>query len=111
MARTKEGSFQDSLIRLLEDRVFPGCLVQKQDESYRQGFPDLIVILPGGFVAVLEVKKSGNEPYRPNQEYFLNYCKDLGHFTATIYPENMEEVIYELQQALQPRGKTRLPRW
>lgn len=110
MARKNEAGFQDKLIKLFETVLFPGSIVMKNDSAYRQGFPDLTIYLPDGFAIFLEVKKSDDEPYQPNQEYYLMHCKErLGYFTATIYPENMEEVINEIQQAYEIRRKTCTP--
>jgi len=76
---------------------FPGCFVLKNDEQYLQGIPDL-TILYGKYWAMLEVKKSSKEPYRPNQEYYLQLLGEMS-FTATIFPENEEEVLDALQSA------------
>lgn len=96
MDRKLERDYQPGLI----DRIcmrFPGCYILKNDEQYLPGIPDL-TILYGRYWAVLEVKKSPTEPYRPNQEYYL---EELGRmsFTATIFPENEEEVLDALQSA------------
>lgn len=102
MARNKEGMFQDELIKILETSISPGSIVVKNDSSYIQGFPDLTWFADHGFTAIIECKKGPNEAYQPNQEHYLEYCKNkLGYFTITAYPENLEEVLYELQQALQ----------
>ncbi len=91
-----ESKFQSDLIKKLE-AIFPGCLVLKNDANYIQGFPDL-TILWNEYWAVLECKKSANEPFRPNQEHYIDYCDNM-FFGRCIYPENMEVILYELQQA------------
>ena len=102
MARNKEGTFQDNLIKILQTSICPGSIVLKNDSSYIQGFPDLTWLAAYGFTAIIECKKGPHETYQPNQEYYLEYCyNELGHFTITAYPENLEEVLHELQQALQ----------
>lgn len=95
-----ERNFQkDFISRLMEE--FPGCIILKNDPTYVQGFPDLIFLYED-FWAVLECKKSRVEPYRPNQEFYLAVTKEMS-FSATVYPENMEDVIYELHEAFRAK--------
>ena len=103
----RESKFQADLIDELKE-LFPGCVVLKNDANYIQGFPDL-TILYGRNWAVLECKKSLYEDYRPNQEYYIEVCDDMS-FASMICPENREAVLYELQQAFQPRRPTRISR-
>ncbi len=105
--REREGTFKTNLVHELKD-LFPGCIVFYNDAGYIQGFPD-ITILYGNRWAVLEGKKSISEPYQPNQEYYLDLLNDMS-FAAMICPENKEAVLYELQQALEPRRSTRISR-
>lgn len=92
-----ERDYQPKLKKRIEE-MFPGCVIIKNDEQYLQGFPDLTVFFQDGRWAILECKKSLNEPYRPNQEYYLDYMNRLG-FARMICPENMEEVLYDMEQA------------
>lgn len=94
-----ESEYQAKLIKKLQD-CFRGCIVLKNDTSYRQGIPDLTILFPGGFWAVLEVKKSAREPERPNQNYYVGLLDEMS-FAAFIYPENEEGVFSDLQQALE----------
>lgn len=110
MARTGEAGFQDQLKWIIENHIFPGSTVFKNDSGYIQGFPDLTIFGPDGFVAIIEVKISSKAPYQPNQEYYLQHYKDRGYFTATIYPENMEEVLNALQQTYESRRNSCVPR-
>ena len=64
----KESAFQASLIRTIKN-LLPGCIVLKNDPSYIQGIPDLI-ILDGVTWACLEVKNSSDAPRRPNQDLY-----------------------------------------
>lgn len=93
-----ESKFQSELIKELE-MIFPHCIVLKNDPGYRQGFPDL-TILHGDQWAVLEVKRSATASCQPNQKYYISMLNDM-FFGAVIYPENKEEVLYELQRAFQ----------
>lgn len=95
-----ERNFQASLIRELKD-IFPGCIIVKNDPEYLQGFPDLTIFF-GEHWALLECKRSENDPHRPNQDYYINKADEMS-FARFIYPENKEEVLYELQQAFRAR--------
>lgn len=96
-----ESTFQHELISDLEV-MFPGCVVLKTDPSYIQGFPDLL-ILYGDKWAALECKKSSKASIQANQPYYVNLLNQMS-FAAFVYPENKEEVLYELQQAFQFGG-------
>lgn len=92
-----ESAYQAQLIKELYN-MFPGCIILKNDTDYRQGIPDLL-ILYGDRWAALEVKSSEDGPYQPNQEYYISEMNEMS-FAAFIYPENEEEVLDALQQAL-----------
>lgn len=102
-----ENKFQSDLITELEE-LFPGCVVIKNDSNYIQGFPDLTVLWRNKW-AVLECKKSKHSSHRPNQDYYIKKLDGMS-FSRFIYPENKEEVLYELQQTFKPRRATRIPR-
>lgn len=90
-----ERDFQGDLIKELRDEIFPGSLVLKNDSALIQGIPDL-TILYGDRWALLEVKKSADEEYQPNQEWYLEKAYNWGAFSATIYPENKHDVLTAL---------------
>lgn len=98
----RESKFQADLIKELNE-MFPEVLVMKLDSSYIQGIPDLLVLHPNGW-AVLEVKRSINEPFQPNQEYYLDLL-DQWSFAAMICPENKREVLNELRSKLARRSR------
>lgn len=85
-----ENRFQSKLIKEIKDR-FPGCIVMKNDSSYIQGIPDLIVLFRNKWAA-LEVKKSNTASHRPNQDYYVDKMNNMS-YAAFIYPENKEEVL------------------
>lgn len=89
-----ESSYQAKLIKELPKRFW--CFVIKN--NYLQGIPDLTILFDGGGWAVLEVKPRKGAPYEPNQEYYLGVLGPMS-FSATIYPENEEEILRELEQA------------
>lgn len=93
-----ERNFQANLIQKLK-RMFPGCIVMKNDASYKQGIPDLLVLYRDRW-ASLECKKSAEAKRQPNQEYYVGRMNEMS-FSRFISPENEEEVLHELQQAFQ----------
>lgn len=92
----RERDFQASLIKELKAR-FDGCMVLKNDSSYIQGIPDLLVLFNDRW-ASLEVKRSSSASHRPNQEYYVGLMDEMS-FSRFICPENKEEVLHELEQA------------
>lgn len=101
-----EATYQARLIRKLK-RVFPGCVVLRNDPQQQQGMLDL-TLLWGPLWAMLEVKASAEASVRPNQGYFVEQMDNMS-FAAFIYPENEEEVLLALQQAFSSRGAACLP--
>lgn len=93
-----ESKFQADLIKKLK-KMFPGCIILKNDPNYIQGVPDLTIFYKNKW-ATLEVKKSENASHRPNQEYYVNTMNEMS-YSRFIYPENKEEVLHELQLAFQ----------
>lgn len=103
----RENAYQASLIRKLK-RLFPGCVLLKNDSAYLQGIPDWIMLY-GPYWAALEIKASADSRHRPNQDYYVEMLDDMS-FAAFIFPENEEEVLRDLQSALGPRRSTRISR-
>lgn len=100
-----ESVYQARLIKKLRE-LFPGCVILKNDSGYMQGVPDLTILYRKKW-ALLEVKTHAGAAQQPNQEWYVERLNELS-FAAFIYPENEEEVIRELQQALQPRRTARV---
>lgn len=100
----KESEFQGKLIKKLK-KQFPGCMVLKNDPSYIQGIPDLLV-LHNKHWAALECKRSKAAYERSlkknkNQQHYIDKMNGMS-YASFIYPENEEEVLNEIQSALQP---------
>ena len=96
----RERDYQASLIKKLK-KLYPGCIVMKNDSGYIQGIPDLTILYQGRWAA-LEVK--AHEPvngkgFEPNQEWYLETMNEMS-FAACVYPENEKEVLRGLQQTL-----------
>ncbi|MCI6456507.1 MAG: hypothetical protein MSA56_02220 [Clostridium sp.] len=90
-----EKIFQSELIKELRD-LFPGCIILKNDPTYIQGIPDLLILFEDKWAA-LEVKKSITASHRPNQEFYVNKMGRMS-YANFIYPENKEVVLNELQE-------------
>ena len=92
-----ERDFQRRIVARLRDEL--GAIVLKNDSSLKQGAPDLTVLLPGGRVALLEVKRKApsSSDYRPNQEWYLEKLRSMRHYAAVIHPGNEEEVLDALR--------------
>lgn len=90
-----ESKFQASLIKKLKE-LFDGCIVMKNDSSYIQGIPDLLVLYRDRW-ASLEVKKSAKAKRQPNQEYYVGRMNEMS-FSRFISPENKDEVLEELHR-------------
>lgn len=88
-----ESRFQSELKKELKRR-YPGCYILKTDPTERQGMPDLLILYEDRWAA-LEVKRSANASHRPNQDYYIGELHKLS-FAKFIYPENMEEVLCDL---------------
>lgn len=101
----RESQYQAKLIDELERR-FPGCVILKNDPTYLQGVPDLVIFY-GNRWAMLEVKASENAPVQVNQPYWVRTLDEMS-FAAFIYPSNEEDVLRGLEQALATGGHTRL---
>lgn len=94
---SKESIFQHKFIKELHAR-YPGCWTEKADPGYRQGTPDLRFYY-GTFWAAFEMKRSKSEPHQPNQDEYI-YRLDQMSFARFVFPENMEEVLSELDSAI-----------
>lgn len=93
----RENEYQSQLIKKLK-KQFPNAIVLKNDPNYIQGFPDLL-ILNGEKWAVLECKRSKKAPKQSNQAYYVKKLSKMS-YANFIFPENEQEVLNELQQAL-----------
>lgn len=93
-----ESKFQSKLIQELKE-IFPGCIVMKNDSSYIQGIPDLLLLYKNKW-ASLECKHGLGAKRQPNQIYYVDKMNEMS-FSRFICPENKEDVLNELQQAFE----------
>lgn len=99
-----ESKFQAELVKDLK-HLFPGCVVLKNDSSYQQGIPDLIILYKDRW-AMLECKQHAKAKTQPNQPYYVDVLDDMS-YAAFIYPENKGAILEELQSALRVTRQTR----
>ena len=92
----RESQFQRELIEEIKD-LFPGCIVMKNDPTYIQGIPDLIILYKDRWAA-LECKRSAQSHHQPNQDYYILIMDEMS-FASFICPENKENVLYDLEQS------------
>lgn len=93
-----ENAYQGELIKRIKSLI-PDSFVLKNDPDYIQGIPDLLILHKDKW-AILEVKRSENDPHRPNQDYYIDMF-DKWSYASFIYPENEDVVLDELQRALE----------
>lgn len=91
----KESQFQSNFIKKLKT-IFPGCMILKNDPTYKQGVPDLIVLFKDKW-AMLEMKRSEKSPHRPNQDYWVEKLGEMS-YANFVFPENESKIIDELKE-------------
>lgn len=94
-----ESKFQKELMDEIE-RTYPGCVIMKNDSSYRQGFPDWTIFYKDKW-AVLEAKRDENATHQPNQDYYVEKLDGMS-FSRFVYPENKNQVLRELKKIFKP---------
>ena len=92
-----ETDFQSDLIKEIKKK-FIGCIVMKNDSGYIQGIPDITVLYKDRWAALV-CKKNKGASKRPSQSYYVDTMNEMS-FARFIFPENKEEVLNELEQAL-----------
>lgn len=102
----KESKFEHELIEELI-KQYPGAVILKNDSSFFQGIPDRLILYYDRWAA-FEVKAYERARHRQNQDYYVNLFNEMS-YASFVYPENKERFLHELQQALRPTRRTRLP--
>lgn len=78
--------------------LFPGCVLLKQDAELQQGIPDTLMLYKDMWAA-FEVKRRqprSMRDFQPNQPWWLERLNSMS-YAACVYPENVEEVIHDLE--------------
>ena len=92
----RESMFQKKVIDAVLS-MFPDGVVLKNDPNYKQGIPDLIFLIGSSWLA-LECKRDRFSKVQPNQEYYIEKFNGMS-YAAFVYPENLSEVLNEIQCA------------
>jgi len=100
-----ESAYQRKLIMKL-NKLFPGCMILKNDPSYMQGVPDIIILFNDRW-AMLEIKISPDASSQANQQHYIERL-DRMSYAAFINPENEEDVFYDLQLTFGTLGSSRI---
>jgi len=99
----EELDYQKKLCDKIRDQFDVSRVIRpdpSRDPDIPQGFPDILILFKDGRWATLEAKKDAVAKHRPNQDRFVSTHNEA-FFSRFIYPENEEEILSELQQALQ----------
>lgn len=94
----KENAFQKKIIKRIKSG-FPKSIILKNDSTYIQGIPDLLILNKSKW-AMIEIKKHNKSIFQPNQEYYLDLFNKMS-FARMISQDNYEEVIKDVEQFLQ----------
>lgn len=100
-----EGAYKTKLLKKIREKL-PGCVILKNDASYMQGIPDIIILFKNMW-AMLEVKTGESATKQPNQDYFVKMFNRLS-FASFINPDNEEEVLDALQSAFSSAREARV---
>lgn len=91
----RESEYQAKLIKKLY-RLYPDCVILKNDSSYLAGVPDLVIFHRDRY-AFLEVKAASNSPTQPLQPHWVKTFDEMS-FGAFIHPSNEQEVLDALEK-------------
>lgn len=70
------------------------------------GVPDRLVVLPGGRIGFVELKRKGGVPGK-QQQYRMKELEDMGCFTAVVDDlEKAEEVLAKIRKQVPQLQKT-----
>lgn len=90
-----EQALQTKVMKYLKSK---GCIVMKIPAGYASipvGFPDLLVLIPGGGYAAFEIKSSEKSKFQPLQKVWLAKL-DAMYYARTIHENNWEQIKKEL---------------
>jgi hypothetical protein len=95
-----ETPFERKTIGIIR-KMFPDCIILKNDANNVQGIPDRLVLYWDRWAA-LEFKASRTAITQPNQPYYVGMMNEMS-YASFVYPENVDQVLNDLQHALEPR--------
>lgn len=74
-----------------------GGLAIKLTSPATTGLPDRLILLPGGHLSFIELKRPGAKP-RPLQQHRLHQLQQLGfHATVLDHPNHIKDLLNEIQ--------------
>ena len=94
----KESAFVTKFLDKIRKR-YPEAIIMKNDANQIQGFPDWDIKHMDKWVS-LEFKRSKNASKQPNQAYWVDTLNKMS-YASFVYPENEEEVLYEIQRVFE----------
>ena len=90
-----ESDFQKDLMDEIK-RLYPGCVIMKNDPNYIQGIPDWTILYKDKWVA-LEAKKEKGAEKQPNQDYYVDKLNFMS-YSNFVYPENKDKVLRDIEK-------------
>ncbi len=106
--RQKEGRMKESEL----ERKFRIMVQKAGGRAYKfvspgnDGVPDRLVVLPGGRIGFVELKRKGGAPGK-QQQYRMKELEDMGCFTAVVDDlEKAEEVLAKIRKQVPQLQKT-----
>lgn len=92
-----EREYQRALCKRIKQRL-PDAIILKNDSSYMQGIPDLLILHKERWAA-LEVKVDENAEHQANQDHYIDKM-DNWSYAAFIYPQNEKEILDGMERSL-----------
>lgn len=77
-------------------KIFPDAIITHLDPNDIQGIPDLCMFV-GNRYFMFETKRFTKASKRPNQQYYIDLF-DEWSYARFVQPENMEDILDELEQ-------------
>lgn len=77
-------------------KIFPDAIITHLDPNDIQGIPDICMFWRDRYF-MFETKRFTKASKRPNQQYYIDLFDDWS-YARFVQPENMEEVLNELEQ-------------
>lgn len=103
----RERDYQAKLIKKLR-KLFPGCVILKNDPEYIQGVPDLLILHKDKW-AMLEVKISATANTQPNQQYYVDTFNRMS-YAAFINPSNEKDILDAIQRSFATQSGSCVPK-
>lgn len=90
-ADVSEKAIEAYLVRKVKDL---GGVCLKYSNPGVVGYPDRVVLLPGGFVVWVELKSKGRKPNRV-QQLRIDQLREMGHNVAVVDGKDQVDVLLQ----------------